>query len=354
MNNIKILIASHKPFKIPNGQYFEPIHVGRDIALNLSKDGKINEKDYQWLLKNTIGDNSGDNISNKNRYYSECSALYWAWKNYDKLDNPDYIGLMHYRRHFIFNEEYFNNKEKNKWEQALSYITELLIDDNYQKRIGLNDENIKEYCEKYDLIVSKDSNLELIYNRNLREDYKQTIPGVNVKDFDLMVEIVKNDYPEYKKVLEENINGYKKSLYQMFIMRKELFFEYCEFLFGVLFKIEDKMNFEQYSVNGKRTLGYLAEDLLSIFVWKKESEKINIKKIGVTMIEFPYDDEEITKLLNKGCPSYFKYLKLKLKAFFKKGIEKQSLKEQYQALRNQRKAYYKLKELKGNQNENNR
>ena len=47
----------------------------------------------------------------------------------------------------------------------------------------------------------------------------------------------------------------------MFIMRKELFFEYCEFLFGVLFKIEDKMNFEQYSVNGKRTLGYLAEDL---------------------------------------------------------------------------------------------
>lgn len=342
-DNIKILIASHKPFKVPEGKYFQPIHVGREIAQTLSKDGKISDKDYQWLLDNMVGDNEGDNISTKNRYYSECSALYWAWKNYDKIGNPDYIGLMHYRRHFIFNDEYYETKPKNKWQSALGFVSEMFIDDSYIKKIGLSDENIEHACKNYDLVVSKDAKLDLIYGRNLREDYIATIPGVKVKDFDRMVEIVYSDYPEYKPVVEEKINGYAKSMYQMFIMKKELFFEYCEFLFGVLFKIESEINFDEYSTNGKRTLGYLAENLLSMFVWKKESENMNVLKLGVTMVEFPYEDNEITAMLKKGCPSYFAYLKLKLKSLFLKNEQKQSNKERYQAIRQQRKLYKKLK-----------
>ena len=351
MSNIKILIASHKPFKMIDGNYFQPIHVGREIAQSLSKDGKISDKDYQWLLDNMIGDNEGENISTKNRYYSECSALYWAWKNYDKLGNPDYIGLMHYRRHFIFNDEYYETKPKNKWEDALGFVSEMFIDEDYLNRIGLNDENIKSGCEKYDLIVSKDTKLDLIYGRNIREDYANTIAGAKVKDFDEMVKIVREDYPEYKAVVDEKIDGYTKSLYQMFIMKRELFFEYCEFLFGVLFKIEDKMNFDEYSTNGKRTLGYLAEDLLSMFVWKKESEQLNILKLGATLVEFPYEDSVILGMLKKGCPSYFKYLLLKSKSLFLKGVAKQINKENYQSLRQQRKLYKRLKlALKGVQN----
>lgn len=347
MSNIKILVVTHKPFKLLEGEYYVPIHAGRAIATERSKDGKINKSDYEWLLENTIGDDSGDNISDKNRYYSECSALYWAWKNYDKLGNPDYIGLMHYRRQFVFNEEYFENKPKDKWENALGFIREDFIDENYIKNIGLTDENIEKVCSEYDLVVSKDGNLDLIYNRNLREDYEKTIPGVKVKDFDLMVDIVKNKYTEYKEVVEQKINGYTKSLYQMFIMKKEFFFEYCEFLFGVLFEIEKTMNFDEYSMNGKRTLGYLAEDLLSIYVWKKESEGVNIKKLGATMVEYPYEDAEIKKILDKGCPSYLDYLKAKFKGKFLTGHKKQEQKEVYQGIRQQRKSYKKLKNLRG-------
>lgn len=342
MTNIKILIAAHKPFKVPEGKYFVPVHVGRKIATSLSKDGKINEADYQWLLKNAVGDETGENISDRNRFYSECTALYWAWKNYERLGNPEYVGLMHYRRHFIFNDGYFVSKSKNKWENALSFINEDFMDDDYIRNIGLNDENIEHNCKNYDFVVVKDTKLDLIDGRNLREDYANTIPGVKVKDFDLMVDIVKSDYPEYTQVLNEKLDGYAKNPYQMFIMKKEMFFEYCEFLFDVLFKIENKMNFDEYSVNGKRTLGYLAEDLFTFFVWKKEVEGFNILKLGVTQVTFPCEEEELKNLYKQGCPSYFEYLKTKLKSLVLKGKEKQSNKERYQSIRQQRKIYKKL------------
>ena len=99
-SKIKILVAFHKPYKSLKNNILTPIHVGRDIAFEKSKDGVISKEDYDWLIENCIGDNTGDNISSLNRYFCEMTALYWAWKNYDKLGNPEYIGLMHYRTYF--------------------------------------------------------------------------------------------------------------------------------------------------------------------------------------------------------------------------------------------------------------
>lgn len=342
---IKLLIVSHRPFKIPKGEIFVPIHAGRAIACCKTKDGCINKKDLDWLITNTIGDETGNNISIKNRMYCECSALYWAWKNYDKLENPDYIGLMHYRRHFIFNEEFYNNYDKSKWEDALAYIEVPFIDNNYQSMIGLNDNNIITDCSKYDLIVTKDAKLNLIHNRNIRQDYIETIPGVKVKDFDLMLNLVKEKYPKIYNCSKEKIKGYNKSLYQMFIMKKEYFFEYCNFLFDILGEIEKVEDFSSYSVNGKRTLGYLAENLLSMFVWTKEQEKAKILKLGVTLVDYPYEISEIKNLLEKKPPSYFEYLIYKIYYLLSDKSKKQIIKEKYTKIKNERKSYKKLKKV---------
>lgn len=345
MPNVKILLVSHKPFKVPKGEYFVPIHAGRSIAMEKSKDGKIDKDDLDWMLKNTIGDDTGDNISDKNRYYSECSALYWAWKNYDALGNPDYIGLMHYRRHFIFNDEYYVNNIKDDWHDALCYKNEDFIDDKYIKNIGLTDENILKACSDYDLVVTKDTKFDLIGGYNIRENYKNIIPGVKVEDFDNMINKIVNKFPDYKSIFNKYLNGYNAANYQMFIMKKELFFEYCEFLFSILFDIGQEIDFEQYTTNGKRTLGYLAERMLSFFVWKKQEENLKILKLGVTEVEYPYEDETIEKIIDSGCPSVFEYLRLKLKSYFLKGEQKLANKEIYQGLRRRIKSYKKLKKL---------
>ncbi|HBK6302481.1 TPA: DUF4422 domain-containing protein, partial [Campylobacter jejuni] len=107
--SIKILVGYHKPAELLKDDILTPIHLGRALATEASKDGNISKDDYKWMCENMIGDDTGDNISYLNRCLNELTGIYWAWKNYDKLGNPDYIGFMHYRRHFIFDNNFTNS-----------------------------------------------------------------------------------------------------------------------------------------------------------------------------------------------------------------------------------------------------
>ena len=82
---VKILVACHKPDSVYEDEVYTPIHVGRAIS-------KCTDD-----MHHMIGDDTGDNISDKNPMYCEVTAQYWAWKN---LKDVEYIGLCHYRRYF--------------------------------------------------------------------------------------------------------------------------------------------------------------------------------------------------------------------------------------------------------------
>lgn len=65
-------------FKIP--KYIQPIQAG--TALDIEP------------LEGMLHDNAGDNISERNRDYSELTVTYWVWKHCQS----DYLGICHYRR----------------------------------------------------------------------------------------------------------------------------------------------------------------------------------------------------------------------------------------------------------------
>ena len=104
--DIKILIATHKSYWMPDDPVYLPLHVGAE--------GKA-ELGY-------TRDNTGDHISSKNKNFCELTGLYWAWKNLD----ADYIGLVHYRRYFTRKEVHNIEKKKSQiltkedWENLLS------------------------------------------------------------------------------------------------------------------------------------------------------------------------------------------------------------------------------------------
>ncbi len=90
---VKIIIATHKKYKMPTDNMYLPLHVGAE--------GK-KDKDGIELNLGYIKDNTGENISELNSSFCELTGLYWAWKNL----NSDYIGLAHYRRHFSLSKKF--------------------------------------------------------------------------------------------------------------------------------------------------------------------------------------------------------------------------------------------------------
>ena len=63
--NIKIIVAAHKRYEMPEDNMYVPIQVGAE--------GKEKIEEYTQ-------DNIGENISSRNPYFCELTGLYWAWK----------------------------------------------------------------------------------------------------------------------------------------------------------------------------------------------------------------------------------------------------------------------------------
>ncbi len=170
--SVKILVAYHKKAPLIKNDFIEPIHAGRSVALENSKDGKISAEEYQWMLENMMGDDTGDNISNLNRYFNEMTAIYWAWKNYDKIGNPDFFGFMHYRSIFLFSV----------------YPADFSDSEDYMDRYGYN------MLKK---IISKDKNICISgYPVRFRKEgiYNEYQKWGEKLFFDKLIEIIDKKY----------------------------------------------------------------------------------------------------------------------------------------------------------------
>lgn len=210
--NIKILVCYHKKDFLFKNNVLVPIHCGRAVATQKHKDGQISDDDYRWLISNMLGDDTGDNISDLNREVNEMTAIYWAWKNYDKLGNPDYIGLCHYRRLFNFSGVKFY-RHKNK-----------IISGS-----GQNTKNISKYLKKSDFITRTP-----VYCNDLLLEIYNSMQDI--------IQLSETNHPELYKSMQDLINTRKYYCTNMFIMSRADFFKYCETVFPVMFKFLNNKN----------------------------------------------------------------------------------------------------------------
>lgn len=266
--SVKILISYHKPAVLLKDDCLTPIHVGRALATESSKDGDMSEEDYKWMLENMIGDDTGENISHLNRTLNELTSMYWAWKNYDKLGNPDYIGFMHYRRHLNFNIDKKYNE--NEW----GLIDNDIIDENYINNYHLKEDLIKEVVGKYDILVASKWNVNNGKSKNNYEHYKNHNAKLYIEHYDNALQSLKEKYPEYKEDIQ-NYNSSKYGYYtNVFIMKKEIFFNYSKWLFDILGNMK-KTDKKRYSFESIRS--YYSEWLFGIYLFniiRKQNYKI--------------------------------------------------------------------------------
>ena len=243
--NIKIFVSAHKQATLPEGKSILPVQVG---AANAA-----------IRFANTLHDDEGENISAKNPRYCELTAQYWAWKNED----ADYYGFCHYRRYFDFTDT--PHKENDYGEIIDSYI-----DDHALAEYGINDEAIARAVDGWDVITTPLNDVRRIGGFSNLKQHWDADEHLRLKDLRHMYDILCTRHPDYKVDADAVLNGRTAAFCNMFIMRKEIFFEYNEWLFPLLDEFADATDFSKMDVQTTRTVGHLSERLLNIFIAHKQ------------------------------------------------------------------------------------
>lgn len=212
----KIFVMTHKKIEELSDRTILPeIYIPMQV-------GRAGKEDLGYL-----GDDSGDNISDKNSSYCELTGMYWLWKNMD----CDIIGICHYRRFFT-----------------------------RQERL-LEQEYIEERIAKYPIIapnscVVKD---EDVYDHYRKRHY--------TKDLDLCREVIAEKYPEYLQAFDYAMKGALISIANMWITKKDIYDRYCTWLFEILFEVEKRLDVSGYDAYQRRVMGFLSERLFRVWLF---------------------------------------------------------------------------------------
>lgn len=229
--DIRIYVVSHKETYVPDYPLLKPLQIG--TALNKPMEAYLH-------------DDTGENISAKNKSYCELTGQYWVWKN----EKADYYGFYHYRRYFSFVFEKY------------PYMIYNYPDEATLKKMGYQKAQMDAIISRYDIIVPQAENMY----ETAWQNYSRA-PHHYIEDLQLAANLVKERYPDYTSAVDQYLSGTRLYLKNMYIMKHELFHQYCGWLFDILEQFDQRNNWQKYNENtaALRVNGYLAERLFGIW-----------------------------------------------------------------------------------------
>ena len=166
-----------------------------------------------------IFDNTGENISKLNKHFCELTGLYWIWKHAAE----DYVGLVHYRRHFLLPEDWIDICRENGVDAILPvplYVNPS-VSENYRERHVASD---------WDYLM---------------EYFKKNLP---------------DEYDDIVRILGENLY----SPCNMIIARREVLDELCSWMFPIIFDVYEHCGVKEDSYQS-RYPGFISERLITYY-----------------------------------------------------------------------------------------
>ncbi len=271
---LKIFVVYYKPAPLIKTEIFEPIQGGRIISNTPSRAGKFTKEEIDWLKNNMIGDETGENISELNRYFAEITALYWIYKN----TNTPFVGMFQYRRYLSIN----NNANYPMLEFPSMRFRHLGI--NHLKGFAKEFLHSLELEKKYILpwFITHDVLISEPIKLNSYEQYKQEHV---ISDLDKALEIINKKYPEMYDFAVKTLNS-EEGFYptNMFITRRDILNNYASWLFSILLPLYNdiKDDLQTRDTEQKLALAYLSERLFTVYFRYQQKYK------GLRIKEFPF------------------------------------------------------------------
>ncbi len=169
-------------------------------------------------------DDEGDNISEYNHLYSELTVAFWLWK---KAPKEKYLGLCHYRRHFLLTEEVRRALAEGRADVILT--TPRLTFPNVHKYFA-----------------------------------ELPVTTMDEGDFQLMLRLIEREDSEMARFSRDFLEGQIHYPNNMVIAKRDIYLGYCSFMFKVLQGMQ-----EEYQRNNiarpERYLGYVGELLTTVY-----------------------------------------------------------------------------------------
>ena len=180
------------------------------------------------LVERTIAslrDDFGENISHKNRNYSELTALYWLWKNRLQSEGGEhmYYGLMQYRRRLQISEDDFLRLEANEVDVVLPY--------------------------------------PMIYEPDISVHPKRYLKE---EDWQVLLSALQELHPAYAKAFPSVLSQPYFYNYNIILARKNVLAAYCKWLFPVLERVEE-LSVPKGKDRADRYIGYIGEVLETLY-----------------------------------------------------------------------------------------
>lgn len=217
--DINIFVITHKIFEPPKQDIYIPLQAGKRAG----DLGYLRDDEY------------ADNISDKNRHYSELTALYAIWKH----SKADIIGLTHYRR-------YFTNKSSIQVDDAHYFL--------------VNETDIRYLMKQHDIIIPFNYNLN---GMSIKEQYCECHYA---HDWDLLEKIISEKYPDYVSSFKTAESLPYLIAWNMFIGKREIMNHYFSWLFDILFEVEKRSDISQYDHYQERLEAFMAERLFTVWL----------------------------------------------------------------------------------------
>lgn len=263
--DIKIYSFYYKPGKIIiSDDLYQPIMAG---------NSNINSQIIP-------GDDSGENISEKNPWFSELTGIYWVWKN----TCNDIIGSCHYRRYFTAKPEPLLYKLKRFLYYPIGIYNKrhgLIYTNKYDFFIPhvLNSDEATRLLQGYDAILPQARKLKYTVEKHYQRYHTPA-------DLKILKTIIAEKYPGFIESFNSVMEG--KILYanNMFILKYDLFREFMTWWFDILFDFECRIELMNYNKYQKRVLGFIAERLLTVWFNYKKLKCIELQVIYFKKLKF--------------------------------------------------------------------
>ena len=216
------------------------------------------------------GDNTGENISGKNQYFSELTGIYWVFKN----QSSDIVGICHYRRFFTAKSEPFQHKLK----RFFYYFGGLNIG-----RHGLIYTTNQEYWGKRILtcveakLILDDFDAIMPIKRKLRQSVENHYNKYHdTADLQLLRVIISEKAPDYSSSFESTLQQKRLYANNMMVIKRQTFEELCDWLFMILFEFEKRVDLTIYTDYQQRIFGFISERLITTWI---NHQQLKVKEL---------------------------------------------------------------------------